>query len=335
MEILIADRLPPEARTDLAHRGHRVREEPDLAADALPDALGDAEVLVVRSTRVTAEALAAGAALRAVVRAGSGTNTIDVAAASERGVAVCNVPGGNAAAVAELTLGLIISLDRRLPDAVSDLRQGRWRKGHYAAARGLAGRALGIVGLGAVGQAVAERATPFGFVLHSVDNVDRDPAVTARCRELGMTMLPSAGDLAERCSVLTFHVPSVPATRGLIGRDLLARVPDGALIVNTARGDLVDADALIDAMDRKGVRAAIDVFDGEPASGDGELDHPLVHHPNVYATPHIGASTQQAQQAVAEEVVAIVEELAQGRARSCVNADAVFAVGAVDASLAG
>lgn len=319
MRVLIADGFPDEQRAVLTDRGHAVRHEPGLTAVELPRAIDDAEVLIVRSTRVTADALFAGSALRAVVRAGSGTNTIDTEAAARGGIAVCNVPGGNADAVAELTLGLILALDRRLPDAAADVRSGRWRKSHYAHARGLKGRALGIVGLGAVGRAVAERAAPFGLALLGIDKPGRDPAVTARCRSLGMAFLPSLEALAERCDILTFHVPSTPATARLVGRDLLARVPEGAWIINTSRGDLVDAAALIEAMDRRGVRAALDVFDGEPDRGEADFDHVLARHPNVYGTPHIGASTDQAQLAIAEEVVAIVDHLEQGRLRHCVN----------------
>lgn len=322
MEILIADRLAEQQCATLSERGHRVRVEPDLTDRDLPAALSSVEVLIVRSTRVSAEALGAADSLRAVVRAGAGTNTIDVEAASARGVRVCNVPGMNAAAVAELTLGLMLALDRCLPDAITDVRAGRWRKAHYGEAAGLKGRALGIVGLGWVGMAVAERAAAFELPLFGIDKPTRDPAVTARCRQLGMQLLPGIDELAERCEVLTFHVPSDTGTRGLIGHKLLARVPHGAMIVNTSRGDLVDTEALIEAMDRKGVRAALDVFDHEPAASDTDFDHPLARHPNVYATPHIGASTRQAQQAVAEEVVAVVDDLADGRLRHCVNADA-------------
>lgn len=320
MRVLIADRFPDEQRDILAAHGHAVRHEARLTGTDLPQAVGDAEVLIVRSTPVSSDALSAGHALRAVIRAGSGTNTIDTQAAARLGVAVCNVPGGNADAVAELTLGLILALDRRIPDATADLRSGRWRKGHYAQARGLKGRSLGIVGLGAVGRAVAERAAPFGLSLLGIHKPDRDPGVTARCYELGMSFVPSLEDLAERSDVLTFHVPATSDTTGLIDRELLAHVPDGAFIVNTSRGDLVDTPALVEAMDERGVRAAIDVFDDEPAAGEADFDHPLARHPNVYGTHHIGASTEQAQQAIADEVVAIVDDLAEGRVRHCVNA---------------
>lgn len=322
MEILVADRLPTRQCAELAERGHTVRVEPELTDRKLPVAVADADVLVVRSTQVTAETLSHGSSLHAVVRAGSGTNTIDVAAASARGVRVCNVPGMNAAAVAELTLGLLLALDRRLPDAIADTRSGRWRKAHYARAAGLKGRPLGIVGLGAVGMAVAERATAFGLTLFGIDRPGRDPAITARCHHLGMRLLPDIDELAERCDALSFHVPSDAGTRGLIGRPLLARVPHGALIVNTSRGDLVDAEALIEAMDHKDVRVALDVFDHEPTAGDTNFEHLLARHPNVYATPHIGASTEQAQQAVAEGVVAVIDDLVDGRLRHCVNPDA-------------
>lgn len=319
MKVLIADRFPDDQCAALAARGHELRVEPELTEADLPSAVGDAQVLVVRSTRVTEQALAAASALGTVVRAGAGTDTIDVGAASRLGVAVCNVPGQNAAAVAELTLGLLLALDRRIPDAVADLRAGRWRKAHYAQARGLKGRALGIVGLGAVGQAVAERAAAFEMALLGLARPGRDPAATARCERLGIRLLPGLGHLAECCDALTFHIPSTAETRGLIGRGLLARVPAGALIVNTARGDLVDPDALVDAMDHKGVRAALDVFDIEPAAGDDTFDHPLARHPNVYGTHHVGASTRQAQDAVAEEVVALLDDLARGRVRNRVN----------------
>lgn len=319
MEILIADPFPAEHAAILADRGHEVRVEPDLTEHDLAAALRDAEVLVVRSTRVPGETLAAGSALVAVIRAGAGTNTIAVDAATALGIAVCNVPGKNAVAVAELTLGLVLALDRFIPDAVADLRDGRWRKAHYAQAQGLKGRAFGVVGLGAVGQAVAERAAAFEVALFGIAKPDRDPAVVAACRRLGMVLLPTLADLAERCTILSFHVPSTAETRGIIGPAVLDRVPEGALIINTSRGDLVDTEALLDAMDRKGVRAALDVFDGEPAAGAAEFAHPLVRHPNVYGTHHIGASTHQAQRAVADEVVALVDELADGRVRSCVN----------------
>jgi D-3-phosphoglycerate dehydrogenase len=319
MRILIADRFPEPQRDILAARGHTVRYEPGLAQGELPQGVEDAEVLVVRSTPVAGEALAAGHALRAVVRAGSGINTIDAETAARLGVAVCNVPGRNADAVAELTLGLMLALDRRIPDATADLRQGRWRKSHYAAAGGLKGRTLGLVGLGAVGRAVAERAAPFGLALLGIERAERDPAVTARCRGLGMSFVPDLAALAERCDILSLHVPATSATTGLIDRQLLARVPPGAFIVNTSRGELVDTPALIEAMDHKDVRAALDVFDHEPEAGEADFEHPLARHPNVYGTHHIGASTEQAQQAIAEEVVAIVDDLVTGHARHCVN----------------
>ncbi|MQA07991.1 MAG: hydroxyacid dehydrogenase [Pseudonocardiaceae bacterium] len=319
MRILLADAFPDTSRAELAERGHECVYEPDTTADQLPESLGGCEVLVVRSTKVTSAAIEAADALRVVVRAGSGTNTIDCDAAAERGIYVCNVPGRNAVAVAELAFALLLALDRNIPDSVADLRAGRWDKKRYARASGVLGRKVGVVGLGQIGMEFAERAAAFGAGVYAVAKPDRDAQTLDRARAIGIQFVDGLDTLARTCDVLSFHVPATEATRGLVGKELLANVAAGTIVLNTSRGELVDEDALIEAMEAKGVRAGLDVFADEPGASTGYLDSRLAKHPNVYGTHHIGASTEQAQRAVADEVVRIVDEFVAGTVLHCVN----------------
>lgn len=318
MRVLIADRLPDACVEELRRDGHEVTVAPEIDSDGLPSRV-DHEVLVVRSTRVTADAIEGCARLTLIVRAGSGTNTIDTDAAASRGVFVCNVPGENAVAVAELTIGLLIAVDRRIPDNVADLRAGRWNKAEYQRASGLFGRRIGIVGLGDIGLAVAERVAALGMRIRALDRPDRPPRTAARIRELGIELVGDLSTFAGSCDVLSFHVPLTEATRSIVDADLLAHVRPGAIILNTARGELVDEDALLAAMDEKGVRAGLDVYRDEPTGGRGEFESLLARHPNVYGTHHIGASTEQAQEAIAREVVRIIRGFAEGEVTNCVN----------------
>ena len=319
MRILIADAFPDASLTEIAERGHDCARAPEVSAEQLPDHLAGCDILVVRSTKVTRAALEAADSLRVVIRAGSGTNTIDRDAATELGIAVCNVPGRNAVAVAELTFALLLALDRNIPDNVLDLREGHWNKQRYAHARGVHGRTVGIVGLGQIGLEVAQRAAAFGTDVYALAKPDRDQHTLQRAHAIGIGFVDTLETLARTCDVLSFHVPATDSTRSLIGRKLLEHVQPGAILLNTSRGELVDDDALIEAMDTKGVRAGLDVFTGEPGSSTGEIASRLATHPNVYGTHHIGASTEQAQSAVADEVVRMLGELERGNAPHCVN----------------
>lgn len=319
MRILIADKFPAAALDQLREADHQCEFQPELGADDLPDAIPGFEALVVRSTRVTAGTIESAERLELIIRAGAGTNTIDVDAASQAGIRVCNVPGRNAIAVAELTMGLLLAVDRNIPDGVSDLRAGRWDKQRYAKARGLYGRTMGIVGLGAIGVAVAGRAHAFGLELFAIRRSGRSPAVLADLEKVGIQWVDDLGQLARSCDILSFHVPASDNTRGIVSRALLDLVRPGAIILNTSRGDVVDEGALIDAMDSKGVRAGLDVYQGEPAVGKGRFESRIAKHPNVYGTHHIGASTSQAQEAVAQGVREILDAWAEGRVIHCVN----------------
>lgn len=319
MKILFADKFQEQYLEKIEALGHECVLKPELKGGDLPAEIAGHDALIVRSTLVTSDTIEASDRLALIIRAGAGTNTIDKQAAADRGICVCNVPGKNAIAVAELTLGLILAVDRHIPDNVIDLRQGQWNKKRYSEARGLYGRRIGVVGVGEIGLAVAERAHAFGLKVHVLRKSERRPQAEARLAAINAVQIESLEQLAEACDILTFHVPASADTRGLIGRDLLAHVRPGATIINTARGEIVDDDALIEAMDQKGIRAGLDVYSDEPSGGQAEFHGALAQHPNVYGTHHIGASTEQAQNAIAAQVVRILEAFDAGTVLHCVN----------------
>lgn len=319
MRLLFADAVPPQTVAELESRGHACVVEPALQAGDLADRIAGFDLLVVRSTKVGADVIEAADRLAMVIRAGAGTNTIDTAAAAARGVLVANVPGRNAAAVAELTLGLLLAIDRRIPDNVADLRAGRWDKKGYSKAEGLLGSTMGIVGLGAIGLAVAERATAFGIAVQTIARPGRSPYVGFRVDELGIGLVDSLPDLLSTSRIVSVHVPAGPDTVGLVDDTFLGHMRDGSILLNTSRGEVVDEAALLRALDSKGLRAGLDVWADEPTTGSGTWSSALAQHPNVVGTHHIGASTEQAQRAIAAGVVEIVDAFAEGEARNCVN----------------
>ncbi len=319
MKILIADAFPADHVAQMRSAGAEVVHDPSLSPDDLPTALGGVDVLVVRSTQVTAETLAAADRLALVVRAGAGVNTIDWRAAAERSIYVANTPGKNAIAVAELTIGLITAIDRRIPDAVADLRAGRWRKKHYSQARGLAGRRLGIIGAGSIGLAVAARAQAMRMQVVVVAKPARDAATTDRIAALGCLEVDDLPALLAHSDIVSIHVPAHPSTVDMVDAEFLSHLRPGAYLINTSRGDVVDEQALLAAIEEKDLKVGLDVFRNEPASGEAEFDSPLARHPNVYGTHHIGASTDQAQEAIADAVVALIGDFRRGIVRNCVN----------------
>lgn len=319
MRVLVADKFPERELTRLRKRGHDVRYEPDLTSDDLARSLADSEILVVRSTEVSGEAIEADTRLGLIVRAGAGTNTIDVETASARSVYVVNIPGKNSVAVAELTMGLILSLDRRIPDNVAELRRDNWRKSEFAKGRGLLGRRLGIIGLGSIGLEVAERARAFGMKIAGIEKPDRGPKRTQKLEELGVKLYPDLESLLPECDVVTLHVPSNSDTRGLVDRRFLDLMKDGAFLINTSRGDVVVAEDLLTVLDQKELHVALDVYPDEPAEGTAEYDSELAKHPRVYGTHHIGASTEQAQEAIARQVIKVIDRYCEGAILNAVN----------------
>lgn len=315
MRLLIADKFPETYVAQFRSLGMVVEYEPELAGDALTAKVADVEILVVRSTKVPRAAIERGDKLELILRAGAGVDTIDVEAASERGIYVANCPGKNSVAVAELTMGLILALDRRIPAATADLRAGVWNKKEYSKADGLKGKTLGIVGLGAIGQAVAARAAAFEMEL--VAHSTKDPALLAA---LGVKPAASLFELAERADIVTVHVPQRAETKKLFGVEFFARMKQNAMFINTSRGGVVDTQALERAMREKGLRVGLDVFDPEPEGGAGTFTSELLAAGTFVGTHHIGASTDQAQNAIAAEAVRICREfMTSGRALNCVN----------------
>lgn len=319
MKVLVADKFEKSGIDGLTAAGCDVVYEPDLKDDALAQAIASsgADVLVVRGTKVTAPMLDAGR-LSLIVRAGAGYNTIDVAGASTRGIYVSNCPGKNAIAVAELAFGLILSLDRRIPDNVRELRAGSWNKKEYSRAQGLYGRTLGLLGVGSIGREMIRRAGGFGMnvVLWSRRfDGERRPVTDVEARELGIEsvlrsisieLAPTPADVAARADVLSVHVALGAETRGLVNAALLARLKPGAIVINTARGEVVDYAALAAAVKERNLRVGLDVYANEPGSATAPFHDDLVSLPGVYGTHHIGASTDQAQEAIAAETVRVV-----------------------------
>jgi D-3-phosphoglycerate dehydrogenase / 2-oxoglutarate reductase len=328
MLVLVADQFEPSGLDGLKQAGFDVLYDPKLADEALVAALGSsqAEVLVVRSTKVTAAMMDAGR-LALIVRAGAGYNTIDVNAASARGIYVSNCPGRNAVAVAELAFGLLLSLDRRLPDAVADVRAGRWNKKEFSKAAGLKGRTLALLGYGNIGREVAIRARAFGMNLSiwsrhlaggsvALDALGLDPA----SHDVSVRIAKSPEEAVEGCDALSIHLALAPETRSLVNEALLSRLKQGAFVINTSRAEIVDQDALEAAAKTRGLRVALDVFRGEPDTATAPFTDTIVSVPGVYGTPHIGASTEQAQDAIAAETVRIVRTFAEsGKVPNVVN----------------
>lgn len=317
MKVLVADKFEDSGRRGLAEIGCDVAYEPDVSGDTLLAAITTtrADVLVVRSTQVTRPMLESGN-LQLLVRAGAGTNTVDVEAASERGIWVANCPGKNAIAVAELAFGLMLALDRRIFDGTADLKSGKWNKKEYGKARGLFGRTLGLLGTGPIGREMITRAKAFGMPV-----VAWSRSLTwAGAEELGITRASSPTEVAAAADILSVHLALKPATRGIVADGVFASMKQGAMFINTSRAEVVDQPSLERAVKERGIRAGLDVFAEEPSGGAGAVEAPIFGHTGVIGTHHIGASTDQAQEAIAEETVRIVRLFKEsGRPANVVN----------------
>jgi len=308
MRVLVADQFEQSGLDGLTAAGCEVVFAPTLKDQALVDQIAAQapDVLVVRSTKVPAAALEAGP-LKLVVRAGAGYNTIDVATASRLGIYVANCPGKNSIAVAELAFGLICALDRRIADSVADLRAGRWDKSGYSKARGLYGLTLGLIGVGGIGKEMVPRAKGFGLRVVAWSR----SLTPERASELGITLAASPLEVAAAADIVSVHVALNSETRGLLDAGFFDAMKDGAFFINTSRGEVVDEPALVAAIRAKGLRAGLDVFADEPTTGTGEFTSEVAQLPGVYGTHHIGASTDQAQEAIATEAVRIVRVFAE------------------------
>jgi len=310
--ILIADKLAPQAAELLTAAGHEVVTRTGADEAALCGLIAGFDAVLVRSAvRITRPVIEAADALKVIGRAGTGVDNIDVQAATEKGILVMNVPGGNTVTAAEHALALLFALARNVPQGDASLRRGEWERNRYTGIE-LTGRTLGVVGFGRIGQVVADRA--LGLKMQVVAH---DPFVPSfQMEAMGVRCAPTLEDLLGQADIVTLHVPGGKATRHLIDRNALARMKQGARLINCARGDVVDEEALAEAL-RSGHLggAAVDVFSKEPPT-----DSPLLGLPNVVLTPHLGASTHEAQQRVAIAIAEQVRDfLATGRRYGAVN----------------
>jgi D-3-phosphoglycerate dehydrogenase len=302
MKILIADKLADEAVSQLEELGAHVTVDADLNPDTLPASIQDNEVLIVRSTKVKADTIGNATNLSLIIRAGAGVNTIDLKAANEKGIHVANCPGKNTDAVAELAIGLMIAADRRIVNASVDLRNGVWNKKEYSKARGLKGRTLGIIGKGAIGKSVTRKAQGLGMeVIAWSRNLTEDQAA-----ELGIEYKGSINEVAAEADVLSLHLASNDDTRGIINKEFLAQMKDGSILINSARGEVVNTKDLKTAIKEKGLRVGFDVFEDEPTGGKADFNDTELAD-LITCTPHVGASTDQSTAAVADEVINIIK----------------------------
>jgi D-3-phosphoglycerate dehydrogenase / 2-oxoglutarate reductase len=325
VKVLIADKFEASGIEGLKALGCEVISKPEAGGTGLAAVLAESKpaVLIVRSSKVSAAALqtpgiggtggASGSpgSLKLIIRAGAGVDNIDMLAANAASIAVANCPGMNAVAVAELTMGLLLSMDRRIADQTASARAGQWNKKEFGKARGLKGLTLGVVGAGAIGRAVVKRALSFEMkVLAWSRSITQDHARDLGA-EFGGTDTPALLAMASRCDAISIHLPATGTTNKLIGLDFFKAMKPGAYFINTSRGSIVDEAALRDAMKTKNLRVALDVYDNAPAAAEGPWQNATVAAAPANAghvfTHHIGASTDQAQQAIAAEVVRIVE----------------------------
>ena len=318
MKILIADKLAQNAQKSLKEMGHIIHTDASLSGERLMETLKDfqAEIIVVRSTKIHKEHIDASKKLNLIIRAGAGTNTIDVDYASKKGIYVANCPGKNAIAVAELTFGHLLNIDRAIYDNALDLRSGIWNKKKYSKAKGVFGKTLALIGFGSCGKEVCLRAKAFGMNV-KVWSRSFSPQ---QAEDFGVTFADSPLEAAKGADVLSVHLALTQSTRGIISKEVLEVLNDDAYVINTSRGGIVDESALLEQINIKNLKAGLDVFEGEPGSSTGEFHSETTQHKNIYGTHHIGASTQQASDAVAQEVVHIISSLlSSGKVPNCIN----------------
>lgn len=303
MKVLIADKFPDQYTEKIKGLVREVIYEPKLKESDLPDNVKDVDILIVRSTIVSAECINKSNKLSIIIRAGAGVNNIDIKAANEKGIFVSNCPGKNSIAVAELAMGLICAIDRRIPDNVVDFRNGKWNKALYSKADGLFGKTLGIVGVGQIGTELIYRAQAFGL---KVTGWSRSLTME-KAESLGIDKSDTLQGLFEKSDIISVHLAQNADTKKIISKDLIEKLKKGAYFINTARAGVVDEDALINAAKEGRIFAGIDVFNAEPEGKEGDFKSEISNIKNIYVTHHIGASTEQAQNAVAEETYNIIK----------------------------
>ncbi|MCC5941295.1 MAG: hypothetical protein JJU37_07105 [Balneolaceae bacterium] len=316
MRVYLADKLPDEAVDQLKKLKLDVVSNPKATSSELDAGIGRAQVLIVRSTVVSESCINNSPELSLIIRAGAGVNNIDMKAASNMGIYVANCPGQNSIAVAELAMGLILSLDRYIADNVSDFRTGKWNKAAFSKADGVYGKVLGIIGTGQIGREVIKRAKAFGMPVIAWSRSLTDELA----EELDISRAKSVKEVAENCDVLSIHLAQNEHTKGIISKEILGALKNGAMVINTSRAGVVDEEALYSELKSERLWAGLDVFSNEPEFKEGEFSSRFQDLSHAYVTHHIGASTTQAQLAVANDAVDIVRGYVQeGHVRNWLN----------------
>jgi len=316
VKTLIADKFSEGHIARLNQLGCEVTYQPTAKAEELPGLIGTSKILVVRGKQVTAETLQAAGQLALVLRAGAGVNTIDVKTASARGVFVSNCPGKNSIAVAELVFALLLAIDRRIPENAAALRAHKWNKKEFSKADGVFGKTLGVIGTGQIGREVISRARAFGLRVIAWSR----SLTPERAEQLGVERCDNVDDVFRRSDIVTLHLALKPDTRKLVNAARLALLKPNAILINTARGEVVDQAALRTALQGGKLRVGLDVFDPEPAEAVADFNDPIFDLPNLWGTHHIGASTEQAQEAIADEAIRIIQTFVRtGVVLNCVN----------------
>lgn len=307
MKILITDPIEESCVNILKSEGFEVDLRPGISRDEIRRIINDYVALIVRSgTKVTADIINEAKNLKIIGRAGVGVDNIDVESATRRGIIVMNTPGGNTISTAEHTMSLILSLARNIPQACDDLKAGNWNRKKFIGVE-LYGKTIGIIGLGRIGREVAIRCKAFGMNV-----IGYDPVLSAEvAARIGVELVSNLDEIYRRSDFITVHVPLNDETRGMIGKEELLKCKRGVRIINCARGGIIDEDALLEAIEAGHVAgAALDVFAEEPPP----KDHPLINHPKVIVTPHLGAATEEAQEKVAIQIAHQIADALKGRA---------------------
>ncbi|MFL5330051.1 MAG: phosphoglycerate dehydrogenase [Gemmataceae bacterium] len=315
--ILICDKLEFAGLDLLAHAGFEVDNRPGLKGEELREAIRQADGCIVRSgTKITADLLEDPDRLRAIVRAGVGVDNIDVAAATRQGIVVMNTPGGNTVSAAEHTIALLLAMARHIPAADAAMKAGKWERNKFMGAE-VAGKTLGVIGLGRIGREVCRRAAGLDMNVLGFDAFIKPE----RAAELGINVVVSVQELLPQCDFLTVHTPLNDETRNLIDRPQIAKLKPGCRLINVARGGIFNEEAIAEALTSGAIAgAALDVFAQEPPPANS----PLFKAPNLLMTPHLGASTLEAQEAVAVEAAQLlIDCLSRGVVQSAVNATAI------------
>ena len=316
MKVLVADKFPEQYIEEFKKLNLEVTNSPKLGENDLPEAAKDADILIVRSTVVNQACIKNSNKLSLIIRAGAGVNNIDLKAANDKGIFVANCPGKNSIAVAELAMGLVCAIDRKIPDNVIDFKSGKWNKAAYSKADGLFGKTIGVVGVGQIGTELIYRAQAFGLNVIAWSR----SLTNEKAESLGIERAATLEELFSKADIVSVHLAQNAETKKIITKELISKLKNGTYFINTSRAGVVDEEALIMAVKEGKIFLGLDVFGGEPEGKEGDFKSELSGIPNVYVTHHIGASTEQAQNAVAQETVNIVSDYINlGVVRNWVN----------------